>query len=65
LPFAGALKTIAERLRGRLARHDFTEALADAIGEDYEAFDETAEECRRRSRRVIMGEGERLAVENE
>ncbi|MBD2767605.1 DEAD/DEAH box helicase family protein [Hymenobacter sp. BT664] len=62
---AGALQTIAERLRGRLARHDFTEALADAIGEDYEAFDETAEEWQVQEPPVIMGEGERQAVETE
>ena len=62
---AGALQTIADRLRGRLARNDFTEALADAIGEDYEAFDETAEEWQAQEAPVIMGEVERQAVETE
>lgn len=62
---AGALQTIAARLQARLERHDLTEALADAIAEDYEAFDETAEEWQAQEPAVIMGEGERHAVEIE
>ena len=62
---AGALQTIAARLQGRLNQHEMTEALADAIAEDYEAFDETAEEWQAQEPPVILNEGERLAVENE
>jgi ERCC4-related helicase len=41
---AGALATMAERLKKRLAKHPEPPSLADELDEDYEALDETAEE---------------------
>jgi ERCC4-related helicase len=62
---AGALQTIANRLRVRIERHVLTEAYADAIAEDYEAFDETAEEWLVQEPAVVLNEGERQAIEVE
>jgi adenine-specific DNA-methyltransferase len=41
---AGALTSIAKRLRAKLPQHEVAETLADDLSEDYEALGETAEE---------------------
>jgi ERCC4-related helicase len=41
---AGALATMSERLKKRLAKQPVPQTLADELDEDYEALDETAEE---------------------
>jgi adenine-specific DNA-methyltransferase len=62
---AGALQTIATRLRTRVARHDLTEAFADAIAEDYEAFEATEEEWLAQEPAVVLSDSERQAIDVE
>ncbi|GGG35556.1 SNF2-related protein [Hymenobacter glacieicola] len=62
---AGALQSMAKRLQARLERHDLTEAMADAIEEDYEAFESTADEWQEHEPPVILSDQDKAALQQE
>jgi adenine-specific DNA-methyltransferase len=62
---AGALTTISNRLKGKLARQQSPESLEDALDKDYEALDETAEEWTVDETAELLSENDRNAIEQE
>lgn len=62
---AGALRTMADRLRARLQQRSTTGSLEDQLDEDYEALDETAEEWGAETDDAPLTSADRAAVERE
>ena len=62
---AGALTTISNRLKAKLSRREPTESLEDALDQDYEALDVTAEEWADDEYAVILSEDDRNSLEQE
>jgi len=62
---AGALTTISNRLKAKLSRRESTESLEDALDQDYEALDETAEEWADDEYAETLSEDDRNALEQE
>jgi ERCC4-related helicase len=62
---AGALTTISNRLREKLRSQEPAEPLQDALDQDYEALDETAEEWGEDDPAESLSETERAALEQE
>jgi len=62
---AGALTTISNRLKAKLSRQESTESLEDALDQDYEALDETAEEWADDEYAETLSENDRNALEQE
>jgi len=62
---AGALTTISNRLKAKLSRIQSTESLEDALDQDYEALDETAEEWADDEYAETLSENDRNALEQE
>lgn len=62
---AGALTTISNRLKTKLLSQDSNESLEDALDQDYEALDETAEEWTNDEPGELITEADRKAIEQE
>ncbi|NUP98289.1 MAG: DEAD/DEAH box helicase family protein [Armatimonadetes bacterium] len=62
---AGALTTLSNRLKANLAGQPAPDALEDALDEEYEALDETAEEWLADDPGEALSEAARLAIEQE
>ena len=62
---AGALTTISNRLKAKLSRREPAESLEDALDQDYEALDETAEEWADEEYAETLSEDNRDALEQE
>ena len=62
---AGALTTISNRLKAKLSRREPTDSLEDALDQDYEALDETAEEWADDEYAETLSEDNRNALEQE
>jgi adenine-specific DNA-methyltransferase len=62
---AGALTSIAKRLRAKLPQQEVAEALADDLSEDYEALGETAEEWSDNPGPQDMSRQQQTAIEQE
>jgi ERCC4-related helicase len=62
---AGALTTISNRLRARLKHQEQSETLEEALDQDYEALDETAEEWPDDGDIEPLSQDEREAIEEE
>ena len=62
---AGALTTISNRLKAKLQKQAPAESLEDELDQDYETFDETAEEWTEDEPVEILTESDRKALEKE
>jgi adenine-specific DNA-methyltransferase len=62
---AGALTTISNRLKAKLGRQQSTESLEDALDQDYEALDETADEWIGDEPTELLSENDRNTIEQE
>ena len=62
---AGALTSMAHRLKAKLRAQEPVEPLADELDQDYETLDETADEWTDDERREILPEADRVAIEQE
>jgi ERCC4-related helicase len=62
---AGALESIAGRLRAKLVKQEPVESLEEELDKDYEALGETAEEWADDQPAEILSDGERAAIEAE
>jgi ERCC4-related helicase len=62
---AGALESIANRLRTKLRKSEPTESLEDELDKDYEALDETAEEWEEDQTAEPLSDADRAAIEAE
>ena len=62
---AGALTSISNRLKAKLAKIESAESLEQELDEDYEALDETAEEWSDYQPGVLLSEADRAAIERE
>ncbi len=62
---AGALTTISNRLKAKLSRRELTDSLEDALDQDYEALDETAEEWADDEYAETLSDDNRNALEQE
>ena len=62
---AGALTSISNRLKTKLRKQEPTESLEDELDQDYEAFDETAEEWADDEPVELLTEDDRKAIEQE
>ena len=62
---AGALSSIAARLRAKLRQHDAALSLEDDLGGDYEALDATSEEWTEEDVLEPLTEADRTAIEAE
>lgn len=62
---AGALTTISNRLKAKLGKQEPAESLEDALDQDYEALDETAEEWTDDEPAELLSEEDRNALEQE
>jgi adenine-specific DNA-methyltransferase len=62
---AGALKSIANRLRTQLGSRQPAESLADELDGDYEALNETAEEWPDDEAPAVFSHADQLAIEQE
>lgn len=62
---AGALTSISNRLKLKLRKQEHAESLEDELDQDYEAFDETAEEWAVDESAEILTENDRKALEQE
>jgi SNF2 family DNA or RNA helicase len=62
---AGALTSLANRLRAKLRKQEPTEPLQDQLEQDYEALGETAEEWTDEERAEPLSHGDRAAIEAE
>lgn len=62
---AGALETMAQRLRDKILSAQESEVLQDSLSTDYEAFEETAEEWEEENPSASITAEERVAIECE
>ena len=62
---AGALNTISKRLKAKLGKQQLNESLEEALDQDYEALDETAEEWSDAEPAILLSEEDRNAIEQE
>lgn len=62
---AGALASLANRLRVKLKRHEQPLSIAEELDQDYEAFDETAEEWPEDEPKEPLSDEDRAAIERE
>lgn len=62
---AGALNSIAERLKKKLQNQEPSATLEQDLDEDYEAFDETAEEWTNGETREVVSKADRATMEAE
>lgn len=62
---AGALNSIAARLKKKLAKQQPSEPLEEELDRDYEALDETAEEWTEDEPQEVISEADRAAIEAE
>lgn len=62
---AGALTSIANRLRAKLPRQDVADAMAEELNEDYEAFSETNEEWPDEPEIAVLSAEQQGAIEQE
>jgi adenine-specific DNA-methyltransferase len=62
---AGALTTLSNRLRSKLAKHAPTELLEAELDRDYEALDQTAEEWEEEQPAEQLSDTDRAALERE
>jgi len=62
---AGALTSMANRLKARLRKQEPAESLEDELDQDYEALDETAEEWPADDAAEVISDADRQAMEHE
>ena len=62
---AGALTSLANRLKTKLRKAEPAESLADELTQDYEALDQTAEEWNGDGPEEVLSEADRAAIEKE
>jgi adenine-specific DNA-methyltransferase len=62
---AGALTSIANRLKAKLQKHQVSTSLEDELGKDYESLQETAEEWPEDQEDGLISEADRKAIEKE
>ena len=62
---AGALTSISNRLKAKLRKQALAQSLEDELDEDYEAFDETAEEWDEDEAVELLSDADRAALEQE
>jgi len=62
---AGALTTLSDRLKKKLAKHAPTEPLEEELEKDYEALDQTAEEWEAEEPPEQLSDADRAALERE
>ncbi len=62
---AGALTSMANRLKAKLRKHEPEQSLSDELDEDYEALDETAEEWADEEALEILTEADKDAISRE
>lgn len=62
---AGALTSMANRLKAKLRKHEPSESFEDGLVQDYEALDETADEWNSDEPGGVVSEADRNAIEQE
>ncbi len=62
---AGALTTISKRLKAKLGKKEPAESLEEALNQDYEALDETADEWTEDEPAEVLTQSDRAALEQE